>query len=139
MHQHVSFITLATADLDRAARFYVNGLGWTPAFRGDDVLMFRVGPALMLSLWTEAGFESEVGPLRRGEDAAPLTLAHNFGSPDAVDAVLADAERAGARVTAGEHRVWGGYSGYFSDPDDFRWEVAWNPDPDMAFVNAPAE
>lgn len=139
MHQHVSFITLAIADLDRAARFYVDGLGWAPAFRGDDVLMFRVGPTLMLSLWTEAGFESEVGPLRRGEGAAPLTLAHNVASPAAVDAVLADAERAGARVTSGEHRVWGGYSGYFADPDDFRWEVAWNPDPDMAFVNARAE
>ncbi len=138
MHQHVSFITLATADLDRAAAFYVDGLGWTPAFRGEDVLVFRVGPALMLSLWTETGFEGEVGPLRRGPGAAPLTLAHNVSSPAAVDAVLADAQRAGARVVPGEHRAWGGYSGYFADPDDFRWEVAWNPDPEMAFVNAPA-
>ena len=138
MHAHVSFITLAVSDLARSRAFYADALGWEPLFAGDDVLMFRVGETLMLSLWTEAGFEAEVGPLQRGEGLASLTLSHNVSSPAAVDAVLADVRAAGAEVRDGQERVWGGYSGYFADPAGFCWEIAYNPDPTMQFVNAPS-
>lgn len=128
MDQRVSFITLAVADLDRTRAFYVDGLGWTAeVFVPGEVLMIRTGDKLVLSLWSEAGFESEVGPIRRGEGVAPLTLAHNVATEAEVDEILALAASLGAEVSKAERRDWGGYTGYFADPDGFRWEIAVNP------------
>ena len=130
MEQRVSFITLAVADLAATRRFYVDGLGWEPELEADDVIMFRVADKVVLSLWAESGFEQEVGPVRRGSGVIPITLAHNLPTPEQVDAVLEYARTAGAtEVSAGEQREWGGYTGYFADPDGFRWEVAFNPGP----------
>ena len=71
MDQRISFVTLAVADLDATRRFYVDGLGWEPALdvRGE-VLMIKAGEHLVLSLWSESGFEAEVGTIRRGEGVA---------------------------------------------------------------------
>ena len=130
MEQRVSFITLAVADLAATRRFYVDGLGWAPELEADDVIMFRVADKVVLSLWAESGFEQEVGPVRRGSGVVPITLAHNLPASHDVDAVLEDARSAGAtEVSAGQQREWGGYTGYFADPDGFRWEVAFNPGP----------
>ena len=131
MDQRVSFITLAVHDLDATKAFYLDGLGWSAELDvPGEVLMIRVGDRLVLSLWSEAGFEAEVGPIRRGEGLAPLTLAHNVASPDEVDAVLATARAAGADpVHDAVERDWGGYTGYFGDPDGYRWEIAYNPGP----------
>lgn len=134
MRAHVSFITLAVPDLVAIRQFYLDRLGWEAQFIGDDVVMIRVGDALMLSFWSESGFEAEVGPLRRGDGLAPLTLAYNVASPDEVNTVLAQARAAGAEVHDGVERIWGGFSGYFADPAGFRWEVAYNPDPSMSFT-----
>lgn len=128
MEPRLNFVTLVVADLDRARRFYLDGLGWTAAFTGDDVLMIAVGTKLVLSLWTEAGAREEIGEVTRG-GTLPFTLAHNVASPADVDAVLATARAAGAAVHDAQQRTWGGYSGYFVDPDGFRWEVAFNPFP----------
>jgi catechol 2,3-dioxygenase-like lactoylglutathione lyase family enzyme len=128
MDQRVSFITLAVADLERTRAFYVDGLGWTPElFVPAEVLMIRVGDKLILSLWSEQGFEAEVGPIRRGEGLVPLTLAHNVATDSEVDAILELAEALGATTSRAERRDWGGYTGYFADPDGFRWEIAVNP------------
>jgi uncharacterized glyoxalase superfamily protein PhnB len=70
-----------------------------------------------------------VGPVRRGDGIVPVTLAHNVPTTGEVDAVLATARDAGAEVTGPAERDWGGYTGYFADPDGFRWEVAFNPGP----------
>lgn len=131
MDPRLSFVTLAVPDLDAVRRFYVDGLGWPVELEADgEVIMIRVADKVVLSLWSEAGFEAEVGPIRRGEGVAPITLAHNVGTPEEVDAVLAAAREAGAvHVATGERREWGGYSGYFADPAGFRWEVAHNPGP----------
>lgn len=131
MEQRVSFITLAVADLDATRRFYVDGLGWEPALDvPGEVLMFLVADKVVLSLWSETGFEEEVGPIRRGSGVAPITLAHNVPTQPEVDAVLADASAAGSTdVRAAVEREWGGYTGYFADPDGYRWEVAFNPGP----------
>ena len=131
MDQRVSFITLAVSDLTATRRFYVGGLGWVPALEvPDDVLMFHVADKVVLSLWSEKGFEAEVGPIRRGEGVAPITISHNLATSDEVDAVLEDARAAGApQVEGGVQRSWGGYSGYFADPDGYRWEIATNPGP----------
>ena len=130
MDARVNFITLAVTDVAAARRFYVDGLGWAPAFEADGIVMGRLSPTLVLSLWDEDQFEAEVGPISRGAGFVPFTLAHNVPSPDEVDGVLAEAEGAGAsEVTPGQQREWGGYSGYFADPDGVRWEVAYNPGP----------
>jgi catechol 2,3-dioxygenase-like lactoylglutathione lyase family enzyme len=127
----ISFVTLAVPDLAAVRRFYVDGLGWPVELEAEgEVLMIRVADKVVLSLWSEEGFEAEVGPIRRGEGIAPITLAHNVATPDEVDAVLEQARAAGAlEVTEGTARDWGGYTGYFADPAGFRWEVAHNPGP----------
>jgi len=131
MDPRISFVTLAVADLDATRRFYLDGLGWAADLDvPGEVVMIRVGQHLVLSLWAEVEFEAEVGPIRRGEGLAPFTLAHNVGTPEEVDAVLATARAAGADpVSDGQQRDWGGYTGYFGDPDGHRWEVAYNPGP----------
>jgi len=92
--------------------------------------MIRVGDKLVLSLWDEASATTEIGPVTRGEGVPPVTLAHNVGTKVEVDMVVAEAKTAGAAIVAEpKAREWGGYSGYFADPDGFRWEVAWNPGP----------
>ena len=128
MDQRISFITLAVADLDRTRAFYLDGLGWTAELDvPGEVLMIRTGEHLVLSLWAESGFEGEVGPIRRGEGIVPITIAHNVRTPAEVDEILALARSIGADpVSAGQRRDWGGYTGYFADPDGYRWEIAVN-------------
>lgn len=140
MDPRISFVTLAVDDLDAARRFYVDGLGWSLALHvAGEVAMIRVGERQVLSLWAMDGFEGEVGPVRRGPGLAPVTLAHNVATPAEVDAVLTLAGTAGAsEVAPAQERDWGGYTGYFADPDGFRWEVAVNPDPIGQTVLPPA-
>jgi uncharacterized protein len=129
MDQRISLVTLAVADLEATRRFYVDGLGWEPMiFVPGDVLMIKVADKVILSLWDRGHFEAEVGPIVTGQGVAPLTLAHNVGSREEVDEVLATAREVGADpVQDGVDREWGGYTGYFGDPDGYRWEVAWAP------------
>ncbi len=135
MDQRLSFVTLAVPDLAAARQFYVDGLGWHADLDVDDVVMLRVADRVVLSLWEQASFESEVGPVRAGPGLVPVTLAHNVASRGEVDEVLGDARAAGATdVGAGAARAWGGYTGYFADPAGIRWEVAWNPGPIGASV-----
>ena len=129
MDPRINFVTLVVADLDRARRFYLQGLGWPAALdAGGEVAMIVVGDKLVLSLWAESAARAELGEVTRG-GTMPFTLAHNVATPAEVDAVLETARAAGASVHAAQQRDWGGYSGYFSDPDGFRWEVAFNPHP----------
>ena len=129
MDQRVSFITLVVTDLEATRRFYVDGLGWdSELYVPGEVLMFRVAEKVVLSMWVESGFVEEVGhaPARGG--VPPITLSHNLATTQGVDTVLEQARAAGAtQVGEGVQREWGGYSGYFADPDGFRWEVAYNP------------
>ncbi|WP_235734692.1 VOC family protein [Nocardioides alcanivorans] len=128
MDQRISFVTLAVRDLDATRRFYCDGLGWAPELDvPGEVIMIKAGEHLVLSLWDAEAFEAEVGPITRGTGLPPITLAHNVATAAEVDSVLAEAERAGAEVQVGQQREWGGYTGYFADPDGFRWEIAQNP------------
>ena len=126
MEQRVSLITLGVADLVRSRAFY-EGLGWTTrAEPGDDVVFFQAG-GMIVALWDRAQLAEDSAV----EDAGGwggTTLAHNVRSPGEVDAVLAEAERAGATIArAGAETFWGGYSGVFLDPDGHPWEIAHNP------------
>jgi len=131
MEQRISFVTLAVGDLEATRRFYIDGLGWEPVLDvPGEVLMIQAGAQLVLSLWDSAAFQAEVGPITRGPGVAPFTLAHNVATRAEVDAVLSTARAAGADpVQTAVERDWGGYTGYFGDPDGFRWEIAWNPGP----------
>jgi predicted lactoylglutathione lyase len=130
--QRISFLTLAVRDLDAARRFYLDGLGWTAELDVEgEVVMVQVGAHVVLSLWQREHFEAEVGPIAMPPGPggiAPLTIAHNVATREEVDAVLETARAAGADpVYAAAERDWGGYTGYFADPDGYRWEIAWNP------------
>lgn len=131
MQQRISFVTLAVTDLAVSRRFYVDGLGWEPELEvAGEVLMFDAGERLVFALWDRAAFEAEVGGRSvQGPGVLPFTLAHNVETPALVDEVLALAANAGAGVGPATDREWGGYTGYFADPDGVRWEVAWNPGP----------
>ena len=127
MDQRVSLITLGVVDLERARRFYEEGLGWRPGNADANVVFFQL-PGMVLALWSRAALAEDAG-LPAGEGGfAGVALAYNCRSRDDVDAVLGEAKAAGATMLkAAEETFWGGYSGYFADPDGHLWEVAWNP------------
>jgi catechol 2,3-dioxygenase-like lactoylglutathione lyase family enzyme len=122
----VTLITLGVEDLPRARTFY-ESLGWTTRAQPDDDVVFFRGRSLVLALWDRARLAEDSGV----PDAAGfggVTLAHNVGSPEEVDAVMAEAAAAGATISrAADKTFWGGYSGVFVDPDGHPWEVAHNP------------
>jgi predicted lactoylglutathione lyase len=126
MEQRVSLVTLGVSDLDRAKHFY-EALGWqTGAAPSDDVVFFQAG-GLIVALWDRATLAEDSVTTDTGGWGG-ITLAHNVRSPEEVDAVLAEAEQAGATIgRAGAKTSWGGYSGVFVDPDGHAWEVAHNP------------
>jgi uncharacterized protein len=126
MKQRVSLITLGVRDLARARAFY-EALGWTTgAAPADDVVFFQAG-GMIVALWGRDQL-AEDSAVEDSGGWGGVTLALNVRSPEEVDAVLAEAERAGATIgRAGAPTFWGGYSGVFVDPDGHPWEVAHNP------------
>jgi uncharacterized protein len=126
MEQRLTLITLGVSDLARSRAFY-EALGWkTGAEPGDDVVFFQAG-GLVVALWSRESLAEDSGVADSGGWGG-VTLAHNVRSPAEVDAVLAEAEAAGADVPRhGAETFWGGYSGIFLDPDGHPWEVAHNP------------
>ena len=126
MEQRVSLITLGVSDLARARTFY-EALGWTSAAApADDVAFFQVG-CLVLALWGREQLAQDSTVADEGGWGG-VTLAYNVRSPEEVDAVIGEAEAAGAGIgRRGAETFWGGYSGVFIDPDGHPWEVAHNP------------
>jgi catechol 2,3-dioxygenase-like lactoylglutathione lyase family enzyme len=129
MDASMSMVTLGVRDLAVARRFYVEGLGWVPAAEVEgDVVFIKVGPGLLLGLWSRDALSAEAGGLYVGDQPAPISLAHMVPDAESVTRVLGDAVGAGATlVAAATTREWGGVTGYFADPDGYRWEVACNP------------
>lgn len=127
MEQRISLVTIGVADLARARAFY-QALGWTPTITHDEVSFFQAG-GMIISLWGQDNLAEDAGLRKRTPgDWGGIAIAHNVRSEAEVDAIIAAAEAAGATVTRPAHRQpWGGYSGYFTDPDGHPWEVAHNP------------
>jgi uncharacterized protein len=130
MEQRVSFITLGVSDLERARAFY-EALGWTPAKYGEGagVVFFEIGPGLVLALYPREELARDAG-LADVEPAAfsGVSLSYNTHTREEADAIMAEAERAGGRVLKPAAEIfWGGYVGYFADPEGHLWEVAHNP------------
>lgn len=126
MQPRISLVTLAAADIDRGRAFY-ESLGWPCGFHNDDVAFFQLN-GMVFGLYRRDAFAAEVGAKPAAFASSGFALAYNVRDKADVDAVLAAAERAGAAVIVPAHEApWGGRTGYFTDPDGHRWEVAWNP------------
>lgn len=127
MEQRVSLITLGVADLPRAREFYET-LGWQALPQSNDTVVFFQCGGIVFALFGRQALAEDAQVAPYGEGFSGVALAHNVRQKEDVDAVLAEAEAAGGRILKrGEEAFWGGYTGYFSDPDNHVWEVAWNP------------
>lgn len=128
MEQRVSLITLGVADLDRSRAFYCDGLGFVPSSASNAHVVFFDMGGVVLSLFGREALAEDARASASGEGFRGVTIAHNVRSEAEVNAAIDAARRAGARVVKEPERVfWGGYSGYFADPDGHLWEVACNP------------
>ncbi|HHP7237889.1 VOC family protein [Longibacter sp.] len=127
MEPRISIITLGVSDLQRAVDFYQDGLE-LPRYEWDGDIAFFETSATWLALFPRDALAEDAGVPPRGSGFSGVTLAHIVRSRDAVDALMEQAMAAGARcVKPPEEKSWGGYSGYFADPDEYLWEIAWNP------------
>jgi uncharacterized protein len=128
MRQQLHLITLGVRDLQRSLEFYEQGLGWKRAQASSgDVAFFSMG-GVVLSIYPRNKLAEDATIAEEGEGFEGITLAYNTRSREEVDEVLRQAAGLGARIVKPAQDVfWGGYSGYFADPDGHLWEVAWNP------------
>jgi hypothetical protein len=131
MKPKISIITLAVSDLERSTVFYRDGLGLPTYGDYPGITFFELsGTWLALCPHHELAGDAQIDP--QGSGFRKFTLAHNVSSKEEVDRVMEEAKNAGALVQKpAKQKEWGGYSGYFSDPDGFLWEVAWNPHFDL--------
>ena len=134
MKPRISLLTLGVDDLERAVAFYRDGLGLPTRgivgteFEHGAVAFFELEGGLQLALWLRGSIAHDTGLPQSPRSAIELTVGHNVRSPEEVDAVMEQAARAGATIVKPAGKTfWGGYSGYFQDPDGHLWEVAWNP------------
>jgi catechol 2,3-dioxygenase-like lactoylglutathione lyase family enzyme len=133
MKPKISLITFGVRDLDRMLAFYRDGLGFTaPSYKpGDDMIMFQL-EGTWLGLFPRDELAKDAGVSVEGSGFSGVTLAHNEPSKEGVDRVFAEALAAGATAVKQPQDVfWGGYSGYFADPEGNLWEVAFNPFTDL--------
>jgi len=134
MNPRITLITLGVDDLQRAVRFYRDGLGFKTEgivgaeFEYGAVAFFDLQAGLKLALWPRTSIAHDTGIAAGASSPTAFTLGHNVSSKAEVDAAMAQAKAAGAVIVKRAHDTfWGGYAGYFQDPDGHLWEVAWNP------------
>lgn len=134
MKPKISVLTLGVTDLERAVAFYRDGLGLSTEgiigqeFELGSVAFFELQPGLKLALWPRQNIAKDTGLPDTGTSATSFTIGHNVGSREEVDRLMKDAEAAGASIVKPQtDTFYGGYAGYFQDPDGHLWEVVWNP------------
>ena len=127
MEPRISFVTLGVTDLPRAVRFYADVLRLPQLASPPTVAFFEMGRT-WLALYPADLLARDAGVPAEGSGFPRFALAHNARSPDAVDALMSEVAESGGRIVKpAQPTDWGGYAGYFADPDGFLWEVAWNP------------
>jgi hypothetical protein len=128
MRPKLNIVTLGVRDIERSLQFYQKGLGWKPSSASqDDIAFFSLG-GVVLALYPREKLAEDAHVNPAGSGFSGITLAHNTKSQEEVDQVLQTVENLGAKIIKKAEKVfWGGYSGYFADPDGHLWEVAWNP------------
>ena len=134
MKARITLITLGVDDLERSVAFYRDGLGLqTPGIVGTEfeygaVAFFDLQIGLKLALWPRRSLSKDSGLPQGPSSATELSIGHNVSCKEQVDEVMAQAKNAGAIIVKSPHDTfWGGYAGYFQDPDGHLWEIAWNP------------
>jgi catechol 2,3-dioxygenase-like lactoylglutathione lyase family enzyme len=134
MKARISLLTLAVDDLERALRFYRDGLGLpTKGMVGQEfehgaVAFFQLQAGLQLAVWPRKSLAADTGLAPKRASFPQCSIGHNVNSRDEVNAVMAQAQRAGGKIVKpAQEAFWGGYAGYFQDPDGRLWEIAWNP------------
>jgi len=130
MDQRIHFMTLATPDLDASRAFYRDGLGWEPLLDvPGEIIFFQTGPGIVLGFFEVGKFREDIDNAVSETSTTGVTLAHNVGGPEAVDAVVNAALKAGARLIKSPQPVaaFGGYHGHFADPNGVIWEICHNP------------
>jgi catechol 2,3-dioxygenase-like lactoylglutathione lyase family enzyme len=135
MKPHITVLTLGVADLERSLAFYRDGLGLPSdgivgrEFEHGAVAFFRLAGGVMLALWAEDDIAHDTGLAKSAHSPTAFTIGHNVMSRNEVDAVMQQAKDAGAEIVKlAQDTFYGGYAGYFRDPDGHVWEVVWNPD-----------
>jgi catechol 2,3-dioxygenase-like lactoylglutathione lyase family enzyme len=134
MKPRITLITIGVDDLERSLRFYRDGLGLKTEgivgteFEHGAVAFFDLQAGLKLALWPRKGIAHDSGLPLGKPGPTEFTIGHNVSSKAEVDGVMEQARKAGAVIVKPAHDTfWGGYAGYFQDPDQHLWEVAWNP------------
>ena len=134
MKARITLITLGVDDLEKSLAFYRDGLGLASQgivgkeFEYGAVAFFDLRPDFKLALWPRDSIARDTGLRKSAHSPTEFTIGHNVGSAKEVDAVMAQAKKAGAKIVKPATKTfWGGYAGYFQDPDDHLWEVLWNP------------
>lgn len=134
MRPRISVITIGVDDLERALRFYRDGLGLKPEgiigkeYEHGAVVFFDLQNGVKLALWPRDSIAHDSGMPPGKPNPTEFTLGHNVSSREEVDAVMGEAAQAGAAIIKPAHNTfWGGYAGYFQDPDSHLWEIVWNP------------
>ncbi len=134
MKSHVTVITLGVDDLERALTFYKDGLGLpTKGIIGQEfeygaVAFFDLQHGMKLAIWSRNSIAHDTGISCSPASPTDFTLGHNVASKEEVDSTMQQAKQAGATIVREAHDTfWGGYSGYFQDPDGHLWEIVWNP------------
>jgi len=134
MKPRITLLTLGVTDLDRSLAFYRDGLGLPTEgivgreFEHGAVAFFALSAGLKLAIWPQADIAHDTELAKTPASSTSFTIGHNVAQREEVDAVMAQAKRAGAEIVKPAHDTfWGGYAGYFSDPDGHVWEVAFNP------------
>ena len=134
MNPHITLLTLCVDDLERAVAFYRDGLGFSTKgiigteFENGAVAFFNLQSGLKLALWPRKSLSADSGLPLQSPSETELSLGHNVASREEVDSVMRRAEHAGAKIVKrAQSTFYGGYAGYFQDPDGHLWEVAFNP------------
>lgn len=134
MKSHITVLTIGVDDLERALAFYRDGMGLSTEgiigkeFEHGAVAFFDLQKGLRLAIWNRKDIAYDTGIEQTTPNATEFTIGHNVASQEEVDQVMKEAKEAGAIIVKKAHDTfWGGYSGYFQDPDGHLWEIVWNP------------
>lgn len=128
MEPRISIVTLGVSDLEKSVRFYQDGLRWPLSSASEAAIAFFRTGGIVLALFPKEELAKDAEVSSKGSGFHGFTLAHNVRKKEDVDETLEFVRKAGGKILKPAHDAfWGGRSGYFADPDDFLWEVAWNP------------
>lgn len=128
MNQYLHLITLGVTNLERSRQFYSQTLGWIASNASNESVAFYQAGGVVLGLYPRALLAEDALTSPQGSGFSGITLAHNTRSESEVDEIIRDLKDKGVKIVKEPQKVfWGGYSSYFADPDDYLWEVAYNP------------